>query len=259
MEERPRRPPSVLTSEVYNEAETIFTMLENKEKLISFLDCMTLLRGMGMNPTQGDMDYLRTRMADPVLRLEQWRREEELKREKERRREEMREKKRGSSMYPQKKPHKSIVERTLEAEAAEGQTPQQPVKIVPVEEIKNIDWNIFISCAEEIYRDAAAEQKDVLTALKVVDNEGAGEVAIDELVRVVTTNGESVLSPAEAQQLRALLPKKCSLTEMAARLQGTYVPPTKEELERAALEEVERRRRQEAAAKAAADDTIPLL
>ncbi|RNF22225.1 calmodulin [Trypanosoma conorhini] len=259
MDERARRPPSVLTSEVYNEAETIFVMLENKEKLVSFLDCMTLLRGMGMNPTQADMDYLRERMADPILRLEQWRREEELKREKERRREEMRDRKRSSSAYPQKKPRKSAVERALQAGAAEGQVPQQNVKIVPVEEIKNIDWNIFISCAEEIYRDAAAEQRDVLGALKLVDKDGAGEMTIDELVRIVTTNGESVLNPGEAQQLRMLLPPKCSLLELAARLQGTYVAPTKEELERAALEELERRRQHEAPEKAASDDGLPLL
>ncbi|ORC92761.1 calmodulin [Trypanosoma theileri] len=260
MEERTRRPPSVLTSEVYNEAETIFAMLENKEKLVSFLDCMTLLRGMGMNPTQDDMDHLRARMADPILRLEQWRREEELKREKERRREEMREKRRASSAFVQRKPRKSVVERALEVQAAEGQAPQQPVKIVPVEEIKNIDWNIFISCAEEIYRDAATEQKDVWAALKVFDKENTGEMSIDDLIRIVTTNGESVLNPAEAQQLRSLLPQKCSLAEIAARMQGTYVQPTKEELEREALEEMERRRQQEAAAaKATSDDSLPLL
>ncbi|ESS62451.1 calmodulin [Trypanosoma cruzi Dm28c] len=258
MEERARRPPSVLTSEVYNEAETIFTMLENKEKLVSFLDCMTLLRGMGMNPTQTDMDYLRERMADPVLRLEQWRREEELRREKERRREELREKRKSSSAYSQKKPQKSIVERAMQVGATEGQVPQQNVKIVPVEEIKNIDWNIFISCAEEIYRDAATEQKEVLGALKVFDKEGTGEMTVDDLVRIVTTNGETVLNPGEVQQLRAIIPPKCSLVELAARLQGTYIPPTKEELERKALEEIERRRQQEVSEKRFSEDAMLL-
>lgn len=259
MEEQVRHPPSVLTSEVYNEAETIFSMLENKEKLVSFLDCMTLLRGMGMNPTQGDMDYLRERMADPILRLENWRREEELRREKERRREEMREKRRGSSVFVQSKARRSLSERVSEVNTTESPTSAQPVKITPVEEIKNIDWNIFISCAEEIYRDALTEQKGVLSALKVLDKEGTGEMAIEDLVRIVTTNGESVLSPAEVQQLRALLPPRCGLAEIAARLQGTYTPPTKEELERAALEEIERRRQQEAANKAASDDALQLL
>ncbi|RNF07449.1 calmodulin [Trypanosoma rangeli] len=259
MDERTRRPPSVLTSEVYNEAETTFAMLENKEKLVSFLDCMTLLRAMGMNPTQADMDYLRERMADPILRLEQWRREEELKREKERRREEMRDKRRSSTAYPQKKPRKSAVERALLAGAAEGQVSQQNVKIIPVEEIKNIDWNIFISCAEEIYRDAAAEQRDVLGALKLVDKEGTGEMTIDKLVRIVTTSGENVLNPGEAQQLRTLLPQKCSLLELAARLQGTYIPPTKDELVRASMEELERRRQHEASEKPPSDDGLSLL
>ncbi|KAG8347052.1 hypothetical protein ERJ75_000929300 [Trypanosoma vivax] len=258
MEDRPRRHPCVLTSEVYNEAEITFNILENKEKLVSFLDCMTLLRGMGMNPTQEDMDYLRERMAEPVLRLEEWRRNEELKRDKERRREEMKEKSQRSTSV-QNKALKRPADRTAEGTPANAQNPQQPVKVVPVEEIKNIDWNIFISCAEEIYRDAATEQKDVLAALKVLDEEGNGTMTIDELVNFVTTNGEGVLSPAEAQQLRTLLPKECSLVELAARLQGTYVPPTKEELERAALEEIERRQQQEAATRPGSDDTLPLI
>nr|CCC94282.1 conserved hypothetical protein [Trypanosoma congolense IL3000] len=258
MDERQRRNPRVLTSEVYNDAEVTFSLLENKEKLVSLLDCMTLLRAMGMNPTQDDIDYLRERMAVPVLRLEEWRRNEELKRDKEQRREEMKERKKLPSIAA-KKNTKGAGDRSPDGPSQDGQNPQQPVKIVPPEEVKNIDWNIFISCVEEIYRDAALEQEEVLEALKILDAEGSDTITVDKLVELVTTDGESVLNPAEVQQLRSLIPKECSLTELAARLQGTYVPPTKEELERAALEEVERRQRQEAAAKASSDDALQLL
>ncbi|CBH16394.1 hypothetical protein, conserved [Trypanosoma brucei gambiense DAL972] len=258
MEERQRRHPRVLTSEVYNDAEATFNLLENKEKLVSLLDCVTLLRAMGMNPTQDDIDYLRERMAEPVLRLEEWRRNEEIRRDKEQRREEMKDRKRIGTVA-MKKNTKLAGDRSAEGTVQDGQNPQQPVKITPAEEVKNIDWNIFISCVEEIYRDAVTEQKEVLGALRILDTEGDDSITIDELVELVTTNGESVLNPAEVQQLRSLLPKECSLPELASRLQGTYVPPTKEELERAAFEEIERRRQQEAAAKAAADDAMPLV
>lgn len=291
--------PSVLTSEVYNEAEVVFTMLQNKEKLISFLDCTTVLRAMGMNPTNEDTDRLKLRMAEPVFLLEQWRREEELKREKERRKEEAREQRGAVRGKPSAKraggkpgaPRKSFAEQVA-AEEAEG---KPPAKAVPVEEIKNIDWNIFINCAEEMYRDTATEQHEVLNALTTfnvggpslphaaaddgdaaddvdalmaaANDDGSGgawvatpgKMTVDELIRILTTNGDNVLTPAEVKQLRAVLPSDdaaMDFTELSARLQGTYKPPTKEELDRIAAAELEAIRQREEAEKEVVDDPL---
>ncbi|CAD2222367.1 hypothetical protein AGDE_04453 [Angomonas deanei] len=236
--------PSVLTSDVYNRAEAIFNTLQNKEKLISFLDCTTLLRGMGMNPTLEDMDWLKERMAEPVTLLEQWRREEELRQEKERKKEEKNQKGRASTVKAAAAPRKSMAEKAAADAAAEN---KENVKIVPSEEIKNIDWNIFISCTEEMYRDQNVEEKTVYNALKVFREEGKPLVMKRErLIQIITTNGDNILTPAEAKLLEALLPEECSYAELAARIQGTYVPPTAEELaQQAAEEEAERRRKEE--------------
>lgn len=241
------QPPSVLTSEVYNEAELIFNMLQNKEKLVSFLDCTTLLRGMGMNPTTHDLDKLKARMREPVIRLEAWRREEELRRERERRKEEAKEaKKMGRSIS--KKDKKKEEEKRKEQEEKDNE------KIIPIEEVKNIDWNIFISCTEEIFRDAATEEKKVFKALKVFDDADNPDVmTIDHLIEIVTSRGDSVLTPAEIKQLKKDLPPKCNLKELAARIQGTYTPPTQEELDRQMQAAIEERKRREAAKKAEAE------
>lgn len=232
-----------MTSEVYNKADLIFSMLQNKEKLISFLDCTTLLRGMGMNPTLEEMDALKERMAEPIVKLEQWRREEELRRDKERRKEEAKQRKKSGarkSTISQKKDDKAVVEE------------KKATKIIPVDEIKNIDWNIFITCAEEMYRDSSTEEKQVLAALEVFEgNDPNALIQRDRLLELVTCNGDNILTPAEAKQLRELLPEECSLAELAARIQGTYKPPTQEELDRIAAEAFAEKKRKEEAEKAA--------
>ncbi|GET87880.1 hypothetical protein, conserved [Leishmania tarentolae] len=244
--------PSVLTSEVYNAAEAIFNMLQNKEKLVSFLDCTTLLRGVGMNPTHEDMDKLKGLMAQPILRLEQWRREEELKREKERRKEEARERK-GKGRASVAAGRKSILKKAADpaAEAA-------PVDITPAEEVKNIDWNIFIRCTEMIFRDSMREERAVLEALKVFAGDSCATMSRDKLIEIVTTKGDNVLTPAEVKSLVAILPDRCPVKEWASRIGGTYVPPTQEEIDAAALREIEARRQHEAAEKQKEAEKDPL-
>ncbi|KAG5481770.1 hypothetical protein CUR178_07123 [Leishmania enriettii] len=232
--------PSVLTSDVYNAAETIFNLLQNKEKLISFLDCTTLLRGMGMNPTLEDMDKLKGLMAPPILRLEQWRREEELKREKERRKEEARERK-GKSGKSFASGKRSAAKKALDSVAE-----ATPVDITPAEEIKNIDWNIFIRCTEMVFRDQVREERAVLEALKVFAGDSSATMSRDKLIEIVTTNGDNVLTPAEVKMLMAMLPESCSVKDWAKRIEGTYVAPTQEEIDAAAMREIEARRQREA-------------
>ncbi|KAG5507694.1 hypothetical protein JKF63_06643 [Porcisia hertigi] len=241
--------PSVLTSEVYNDAAIIFNMLQNKEKLVSFLDCTTLLRGMGMNPTHEDMDKLKGLMAQPILRLEQWRREEELKREKERRKEEARERKGKGFSSGRKATTKKVTDPAAEA---------PPVDITPVEEIKNIDWNIFIKCSELLFRDRMREERGVVEALQVFTSDLSTSMSRAKLVEIVTTNGSNVLTPAEVKMLVTMLPESCSVKEWAKRISGTYVPPTQEEIDAAAMREIEARRQQEATAKAKEAEKDPL-
>lgn len=258
--------PSVLTSDVHNEAELIFGILENKDKkLISYLDCLTLLRGIGMNPIQEDMDMLKESMAEPINRLTEWRLEQEAKAEKERKKEEAKkggdkkgEKKDAKKPDPKKdgKGGKSAAEGGAPADGPEAEEAAALAKKKrePAEEMKNIDWNIFISCIEPLYRDNHVEQEEIVAALRVFDVNGIGRMTRSDLARIVTTNGESVLSPAEEKQLHEVLPEDFTLEELAARIQGTYVPPTQEELDAIAAKEREAREAALAAERAAAVD-----
>lgn len=251
--------PSVLTSDVYNDAEVSFAMLQSKDKLVSFLDCTTLLRSMGMNPTQEDMDKLKEIMAEPIVRLEQWRREEELRRDKELRKEEARERKgreRGSISAAKK----SIAEKggdeggggTAAAATTDGAA-AATVSLTPAEELKNIDWNIFIHSAEMIFRDRMREEHAVVEALKVFAGSAAAVMSRDQLMEIVTTHGDNVLTPAEVKALVTVLPESCSVKEWAARIQGIYVPPKQEEIDAPALRESEAQRQQERAGKTKAE------
>jgi hypothetical protein len=264
--EKKKRMPSVLTSDVHNEAELIFTILENKDKkLISYLDCLTLLRGIGMNPTQDDMDLLKDAMSEPIFRLTEWRLEQEARAEKERKKEEAKkggdkksEKKDAKKPDPKKDGKKDAKggAEGAPADGAEGGEEGQQVKKKrePAEEMKNIDWNIFISCIEPLYRDNHVEQEEIVAALKVFDVNGIGRMTRADLARIVTTNGESVLSPAEEKQLHEVLPEDFTLEELAARIQGTYVPPSQEALDAIAAREREAREAALAAERAAAVD-----
>lgn len=263
--EKKKRLPSVLTSDVHNEAELIFSILENKDKkLISYLDCVTLLRGIGMNPTTVDMDELKEAMAEPITRLTEWRLEQEAKAEKERKKEEKKDPKKSDKKDAKKPDPKKDGKGGKDAKggdaaaaapgaegAAEGEEGPKKKK-EPAEEVKNIDWNIFISCIEPLYRDNHVEQEEIVAALKIFDKMGTGRMKRADLAKIVTTNGESVLSPAEEKQLHEVLPEDFTFEELAARIQGTYVPPTQEELDAVAAKEREAREAALAAERAAA-------
>lgn len=253
------RLPSVLTSDVHNEAELIFSILQDPDHhTVSQLDVLTLLRGMGMNPVNADTDYLREVMAEPIERFEAMRREEEARKEKERKKEEAeRKRKMGYTAKPTPPPKKGAPgdksgkgatasgdpANPAEPEMEEGPDGKKRVKRGPREEVKNIDWNVFITAVEPIFRDNHQEQDEILNALKVFDDTGKGQITRENLFKIVTSNGESVLSPAEIKILTDMLPETMDFVEFAQRVQGTYVPPTPEEI--AAKEEAERAEREE--------------
>eukprot|EP00758_Cryptobia_borreli_P007488 Tbor_TRINITY_DN5305_c1_g2::TRINITY_DN5305_c1_g2_i8::g.4857::m.4857 len=250
----PNSLPSVLTSDIHNEAELIFSILENKDrKTVSYLDVLTLLRGMGMNPLMSDMHYLRDVMAEPIERLSAAYREEEARKEKERKKEEEKE----SMKKP--KVNKQVVKGKANGKDSKETTDKDFSKKKPLsepqEEIKNIDWNIFISAVEPFFRDNDQEITQILTALRILDTEGKGRMRRSDLIDIITQEGESVLSPSEIQMLITLIPEEFSFMEFAQRVQGTYIPPTQAEIE--AAEELRRREREiEMAAAAAAVDPL---
>jgi len=208
---------------------------EKEKKLVSYLDVLTLLRGMGMNPTGRDLEELYETMKEPVLKLEEIRREEERKRDKEK-------EKQQKDKKVEKKPEKKEGDKK-DGEKKEGEEGEKKkVATEPPEEIKNIDWNIFITHVEPIYMDNRVEEEEIIAAMRVYDTAGRGMIKRSELIKIMTENGETVLSPAEVKQFMEFFPNEMvEFKEFAQRLQGTYQPPqgpTAEEIEE------ERRRRE---------------
>ena len=252
--------PSVLTSDVHNEAEIIFHILEHREKrCVSKLDMLTLLRGMGMNPTDGDLDSLHATMQPLIAEYEEMVREEERRKERERKKMEA---KAGGpkSTNPvkdkadkEKKKLDDIKKANMSARSGRSTRPSTAAtgdskddnngkdgeggetdkdgkkkkgKLDPPEEIKNIDWHIFMHSVEPIFKDARQEEKELMQALSVFDPDGVGSMSMKQLVEIATQNGESVLSPAEVKQLKESFPEnRINFRDFTKKLLGTYVPP----------------------------------
>jgi len=251
--DRPR--PSVLTSDVHNEAELIFGLIAVKE-LVSSLDCVTLARGMGMNPVQADMKRLQDEMQPLIEELTELRLEEERRKQKEAAKLEKKDPKKDTKKDPKKDEKK---DEKKEGEAKEGEDGQPKRKVLPApeEEMKNIDWHIFISCIEPMYKDNRQEVSEVVQALGLFDEDGTKYLSVDKIIEIVTQGGESVLSPAEVKQLRDAFPEKgYKIQEFAERLQGTYVPPPPPSAEELAAEEEARRKAEEEAKKKAEADNL---
>lgn len=282
--------PSVLTSDVHNEAEIIFHILEHKEKkCISKLDMLTLLRGMGMNPTDGDLDSLHANMAPLISEYEDMVREEEKRKERERKKLESkqagpkstnpvkdkadREKKKLEEM---KKANKESARsgRSRPSTAATGDSnndggdggeggedgKKKKSKLEPPEEVKNIDWHIFMHSVEPIFKDSRQEEKELMDCLSVFAEKGSDSLSMARLIEIATQNGESVLSPAEVKMLKEAFPvNKINMREFTKKLLGTYVPPpppTAEELAAKARAAAEQAKKEKQAASLKIDGLI---
>lgn len=272
--------PSVLTSDVHNEAEIIFHILEHREKkCVSKLDMLTLLRGMGMNPTDGDLESLHASMQPLIEEYEDMVREEEKRKERERKKLEAmkggpkttnpvkdkaeREKKKLEAMRNSARGSgrsRPSTAATGDSSQKDGETgsggkdgDKKKPKTDPPEEIKNIDWHIFMHCVEPVFKDSRQEEKELLEAFRIFDPDGYGKMPMSKLIDIATQHGESVLSPAEVKLLRESLPGELiEFKQFTKKLLGTWVPPpppTQEEIAaraKAAAEEAKRRREAEA-------------
>ena len=274
---------SVLTSDVHNEAELIFHILEHREKkCVSKLDMLTLLRGMGMNPTDGDLDKLHISMAPLIDEYEEMVREEERRKERERKK--MEDKRGGpkstnvvkDKAEKQKKIDEAQLKKSVKggstrdgsrpgtaatgastadsAETEEEKKKKLESKLEAPEEVKNIDWHIFMHSVEREFKDARQEEKELMEAFAVFDNDNKNSMTMTELIEMATQNGASVLTPAEVKQLKDAFPDetakdKLNFRDFSKKLLGTYVPPpppTAAELEKSKREEMEKSKKEQA-------------
>eukprot|EP00906_Rhabdomonas_costata_P023403 RCo033675 len=227
---RPPKDPkqtAVLTSDVINEAEQTFKSICNEQGLISQLDIIKLLRSMGMNPTDSDIEVLFDvmKLRDPEKeRQERIERDEWLKKERERK---QKEKEEREAMKDDKKAKAASSAKKKKEDEKKDQMLWIPPERRPV-----VDWPTFIRNVEPFFRDNKIEEEALLRALKVFDKEGRGWISRDDLVRILTTKGEDILSPPEVAALLETFPNpRVEHREFAQKMQGTYVEPKVEEAE----------------------------
>ena len=196
--------PSILTSDIHNEADVIFKLLQDKDKqTVSMLDAWVLMRGMGMNPTNAEMDQLFESMVVPLQKIA----DEKAKQDK----------KDGKGKKEEK------------AEKKKGKDEEEvPVATEAPEDEKKIDWTTFITAAEAQFKDARVEEEEMIQAFRVLDRRGLGYLEKADLTKAMTQSGESVLAPAEVKLLLEMFPgDKVDFREFAQRMLGTWVerPP----------------------------------
>eukprot|EP00997_Jenningsia_sp_PLL12_P011349 NODE_892_length_1390_cov_95.047726_g744_i0.p1 GENE.NODE_892_length_1390_cov_95.047726_g744_i0~~NODE_892_length_1390_cov_95.047726_g744_i0.p1 ORF type:complete len:159 (+),score=36.49 NODE_892_length_1390_cov_95.047726_g744_i0:853-1329(+) len=109
----------------------------------------------------------------------------------------------------------------------------------------------------------------MIAAFKVFDREGKEWIHRDELVRLLTSKGEDILSPPEVTALLETFPHpRIDFREFAQKMQGTWVEPRLEEHEVSSLTSSKRTERTErtertyagstARAREARDDTVSI-
>eukprot|EP01065_Artemidia_motanka_P022606 TRINITY_DN26807_c0_g1_i1.p2 TRINITY_DN26807_c0_g1~~TRINITY_DN26807_c0_g1_i1.p2 ORF type:complete len:249 (+),score=119.10 TRINITY_DN26807_c0_g1_i1:69-815(+) len=186
-----KRGASVYTSSVSNECQALFDQRvaearkkgvgkgagENDTKLVSQGDVLYIMRGIGMNPTQDDLEELIKNML-PY--------DEERKEDKKRRKD------RG-----QDKGRK-------EDEEGDKKVATLPPEEVPKYTIDELNRNL-----EKVYKNPRRCEEDIIEALKVFDlqEKDGGRIRLEDLITIMTENGDDVLSHGfggEVQELKRL-------------------------------------------------------
>lgn len=213
---------SVLTSDVINQIEGIFKALADKDGLVSQLDIVTLVRSMGMNPTENELTELidALQIRDPEKeKLERIERDE-----RERKGREQREKEKADAAIQS---DKKAAKPPAKGSKLKGKEETKDALLwVPPERRPLVDWKKFIATVEPFYKDNRIEEEEIIQAFRVFDREGKGWIHRDELIKIMCTKGEEVLSPTEVAQLVETFPNsEIRFREFAQRMQGTYVEP----------------------------------
>eukprot|EP01012_Entosiphon_sulcatum_P008481 TRINITY_DN14613_c0_g1_i1.p1 TRINITY_DN14613_c0_g1~~TRINITY_DN14613_c0_g1_i1.p1 ORF type:complete len:288 (-),score=74.27 TRINITY_DN14613_c0_g1_i1:1015-1851(-) len=227
---------SVLTSDVINEVEQTFKS-KATDGLVSQMDMILLIRSMGMNPTDSDLDQLFDAMQirDPEReRQERIERDERERKEKERREKEKAElEAAGDDKKAKREAQRKAASAAVKKRGKEEEKKDTFVWIPP-ERRPMVDWTSFITHVEPFYKDNKIEEEEIMRAFKVFDREGRGWIGKDELIKILTQKGEDILAPQEVTILSEMFShSRVDFREFAQKMQGTWVEPKVEEPEMA--------------------------
>eukprot|EP00756_Hemistasia_phaeocysticola_P037223 Hpha_TRINITY_DN16685_c4_g1::TRINITY_DN16685_c4_g1_i2::g.179001::m.179001 len=196
MQSKPeKRGASVYTANVSNECQVLFDQRvqearkkgvgkgagENDVKLVSQNDVLYIMRGIGMNPTQEDLEDLIKEMM-PY--------DEDKKDDKK--------KKKGEAEK------KEAEKKKKEEEEQAGKVATLPPEDIPKFTIDELNKNL-----ERVYKNQRRCEEEVVESLRVFDatDRDGGRIRLEDLITIMTENGDDVLSHGfggEVQELKRL-------------------------------------------------------
>ena len=168
--------PAVLTSDIINEAQALFQQRsfkrEGYEPLASQNDLLFILRGIGMNPTQPDLEEVVSFMS--IYDADEKRDDRKKKKNKE---EEDKKKKKDED--------------------------DEKAKIMQLpEDIPKYSWLTLIEAIELGYKNHRRCVDEIVSCLKVF--EPGPRISVRNLVHIMTSLGDDVLGPLEIEELKRL-------------------------------------------------------
>eukprot|EP01062_Namystynia_karyoxenos_P017742 TRINITY_DN16565_c0_g1_i2.p1 TRINITY_DN16565_c0_g1~~TRINITY_DN16565_c0_g1_i2.p1 ORF type:complete len:291 (+),score=151.46 TRINITY_DN16565_c0_g1_i2:101-874(+) len=152
---------------------------DDSNKMVSQNDVLFIMRGIGMNPTQEELEELIKSMVPGDA--------DEKKDDKK--------KKKGEQEKKDDKKKK-------EEEEADKKKDSLPPEDVPKYQVEEIKVNL-----EKVYRNQRRCEEDIIEALRVFDRKNEGRIQLKDLIKELTENGDDVLSHGfggEVQELKRL-------------------------------------------------------
>eukprot|EP01013_Petalomonas_cantuscygni_P039670 TRINITY_DN71200_c0_g1_i1.p1 TRINITY_DN71200_c0_g1~~TRINITY_DN71200_c0_g1_i1.p1 ORF type:complete len:277 (+),score=42.24 TRINITY_DN71200_c0_g1_i1:65-895(+) len=219
-EEKLSRHNSLLDFHTVNILDAMFISMA-KDRKICQLDCVTLLRAIGMCPTDADLRpfFDRLNIRDAVREAEERRTRDE------RMRKELEDAQNAAAMLTGAK--RETVKNLKEKKVATGgrRDEQKSLPWVPPERRPVVTWSMFLAALQPEYKDLAVCEAELRQAWAVFDKNGSGTLDQQTLLSVLTGKGTEPLAPQEVKSfLEVFTWPNVSIDDICHALAGTLQP-----------------------------------
>lgn len=200
---------SALDFNLVNTLDQMFHIMA-KERKICQLDCVTLIRAIGMNPTDADLRpfFERLNIRDAIRESEERRMRDEQKRK------ELMEAQASAAASMKRDTVKALKDRKATAK-------EQQYVWVPPERRPVVTWPMFINALWPEYRDSSVCSREIREAWDVfAPSDDPTKMMTADFVRLLTAHGPAPLTPAEVRAVLELFPGTVTLDALVGKAAG---------------------------------------